>query len=74
MRRGCGYDESPSFPPGLAAEVVETVFVEAELEEGARVDTGRSVSLIEDLVAAALVVLAAEEVVEADLVKLAADA
>ncbi len=53
----------------LLAEPVELLLGEAALEEGAGVDAGGGVALDEDLVAAALVVLAAEEVVEADLVE-----
>jgi hypothetical protein len=53
----------------LLAELVELVLGEPPLEEGAGVDAGGGVALDVDLVAAALVVLAAEEVVEADLVE-----
>ncbi len=53
----------------LAPEVVELVLRQAALEEGPRVDPGRRVALEEDLVAAARVVLALEEVVEPDLVQ-----
>ena len=53
----------------LLAEAVELVVAEAALEERAGVDAGGGVALEEDLVAAAGVVLAAEEVVEADLVE-----
>ncbi len=53
----------------LLAEAVELVLAQAALEERSRVDTGGGVALDEDLVAAAGVVLAAEEVVEADLVE-----
>ena len=53
----------------LAPEVVELVDAQPALEEGARVDPGRGVTLVEDLVAAGAVVLAPEEVVEADLVE-----
>ena len=53
----------------LLAEAVELVGAEAALEEGAGVRAGGGVALDEDLVAAAGVVLAAEEVVEADLVE-----
>ena len=54
---------------GLAPVVVEVRLGQAPLEEGAGVDAGRRVALEEDLVAAAGVVLAAEEVVEAHLVQ-----
>jgi hypothetical protein len=54
----------------LLAEAVELVLGQPALEqEGAGVDAGGGVALEEDLVAAARVVLAAEEVVEADLVE-----
>ena len=53
----------------LAAEPVEMVLGEAPLEERAGVDAGRRMALHEDLVAAPPVGLAAEEVVEADLVE-----
>ena len=53
----------------LAPEVVELVLGEAPLEEGAGVDPGRRMALEEHLVAAAGIVLALEEVVEADLVQ-----
>jgi hypothetical protein len=53
--------------------VIELVLGQAALEERPRVDPGRGVALVEDLVAAAAglteTVLAAEEVVEADLVE-----
>ena len=51
------------------AESVELVLGEPSLEERPRVDAGRGVALDEDLVAGLAVVLAAEEVVEADLVQ-----
>ncbi len=53
----------------LPAEVVQLVLGQAALEEGAGVDPGRGVALVEDLVAAPLAVLAAEEVVEPGLVQ-----
>ena len=53
----------------LLAEAVEAVLGQPALEEGAGVHAGGGVALEEDLVAAAGVVLAAEEVVEADLVQ-----
>ena len=52
----------------LAAEVVEILLGEASLQERARVDSGRRVTLEEDLVPGRLV-RAAEEVIEADLVE-----
>ena len=52
----------------LLTEAVQTVFVDPALEEGAGLDAGGGVALDEDLVTAAGVVLAAEEVVEPDLV------
>ena len=53
----------------LLAEAVELVGAQPALEERAGVGAGGGVALDEDLVAAARVVLAAEEVVEADLVE-----
>src|SRR5690606_30472561 len=53
----------------LLTEGVELVGGQPALEEGPGVDAGRSVALEVDLVAAAGVVLAAEEVVQADLVE-----
>ena len=53
----------------LLAEAVELLLGQPALEEGAGVDAGGGVALDVDLVAAAGVVLAAEEVVEADLVE-----
>src|SRR5699024_8062661 len=53
----------------LLAEAVEVLLAQAALEERAGVHAGGGVALEEDLVAAALVVLAAPEVVEADLVE-----
>ncbi len=53
----------------LLAERVELGGGEPALEEGAGVDAGGGVALDEDLVARLPVVLAAEEVVEADLVE-----
>jgi hypothetical protein len=53
----------------LLAEPVELLLLEATLEVGAGVDAGGGVTLDEDLVAAAGVVRAAEEVVEADFVE-----
>ena len=54
---------------GLAPEVVELVLGQAALEERPGVDPGCGVALVEDLVARALAVLAAEEVVEPDFVE-----
>ncbi len=53
----------------LLPEAVELLLGQPALEEGAGVHAGGGVALEEDLVAAARVVLAAEEVVEADLVQ-----
>ncbi len=53
----------------LLAEAVELVGGQTALEEGAGVGAGGGVALDEDLVAAARVVLAAEEVVVANLVE-----
>ena len=53
----------------LLAEAQQLLLGEPALEEGAGVDAGGGVALDVDLVAAAGVVLAAEEVVEADLVE-----
>src|SRR5690606_17776178 len=47
----------------------EVGLAQAALEEGARVHAGGGVALVEDLVAAAFVVFAAEEVVVPDLVE-----
>ena len=70
MSRGCGYDGRPPLGCGLLLpEPVELVLGQAALEERAGVDAGGGVALEIDLVAAARVVLAAEEVVEADLVE-----
>ena len=53
----------------LAPEVVELVLAEPPFEERPGVDPRGRVALVEDLVAGLAVVLAAEEVVEADLVQ-----
>ena len=53
----------------LAAEVVELGLVEAALEVGPGVDARRGVALDVDVIAGLPVLLAAEEVVEADLVE-----
>ena len=53
----------------LAAEVVEVVLGEPALEERPGVHAGRGVALEVDVVAGVAVVLAAEEVVEPDLVQ-----
>src|SRR5204863_1345225 len=53
----------------LQPEVVEMLLIDASLEERPGVDARRGVALEEDLVAGLPVVLAAEEVVEADLVE-----
>ena len=52
----------------LATEVIELLLAEAPLEERARVEAGGRVSLVEHLVPGTIV-LAPEEVVEADLVE-----
>ena len=61
--------QAPRRAADLAAEVVEVVGLEATLEEGAGVDARGGVTLEVDVVAGRAVVLAAEEVVEADLVQ-----
>ena len=61
--------EAATAPAEFAAEVIEVVFCESSLEERARVHTGCGVALEVDVVAGRAVVLAAEEVVEADLVE-----
>ena len=53
----------------LLAEPVELLGAHPALEEGTGVHAGGGVALVEDVVAAAGMVLAAEEVVEADLVE-----
>ena len=53
----------------LLAESVHLFFRETPFNESARVRSGRGVTLEEDVVAAARVILTAEEVVEAYLVK-----
>ena len=53
----------------LLAEAVELILGQAALEEGAGVHAGGGVALVEDVVAAAGMVLAAEEVVEAHFVE-----
>src|SRR5215469_2331544 len=50
-------------------EPIQLVLGEASFEEGPGVDAGRGVALEEDLVARFAVVLAAEEVIEADLIE-----
>ena len=61
--------QTPRRAADLAAEVVEVVGLEAALEEGAGVDARGGVALEVDVVAGGAAVLAAEEVVEADLVQ-----
>ena len=61
--------QAAAVAPDLAAEVVEVVGLEAALDERTGVDPGGGVTLEVDLVAGVAVVLAAEEVVEADLVE-----
>src|SRR5213078_3077807 len=53
----------------LSPEVVELVLGEPALEERPGVHPRRRVALVEDLVSRAAVVLATEEVVEADLIE-----
>jgi len=53
----------------LLPEAVEVLLAEAVEQERAGVDARRGVALEEDLVAAVALVLAAEEVVEADVVE-----
>jgi hypothetical protein len=53
----------------LLAEAVELVLGESALEERPGVDAGGGMALEEDLVAGLAVLLAAKEVVEADLVE-----
>ncbi len=69
MRRGWGYEERPW--PGTTSrrKWSSCDLAEATLEEGAGVDARRRMALVVDLVAHARGVLAAEEVVEADLVE-----
>ncbi len=55
--------------PHLETEVVEVSFGQPALDEAAGVDAGRGVALEVDLVARTATVLAAEEVVEPDLVE-----
>jgi hypothetical protein len=71
MLRGCGYDEQAAWPGASAPGGTRpsALLGQPALEEGAGVHAGGGVPLEVDLVAAALVVLAAEEVVEADLVQ-----
>ena len=61
--------EAAAVASDLPAEVVEVVLGEPAFEEGSGVDAGCGVALVVDVVAGAAVVLAAEEVVEADLVQ-----
>ena len=56
-------------PADLTTEVVEVVLGQAALEERTGVHAGRGVALEVDVIAGGAVVLAAEEVVEADLVQ-----
>ena len=53
----------------LLPEAVELVFAQASLEKRASVHSGRGVSLIENLVAAASVILTTEKVVVPDLIE-----
>ena len=68
-RVGVGRESLPGAVLDLLAEPVELVGAEPLHQVGARVDAGGRVALDEQLVAAAGVVLAAEEVVVADLVE-----
>ena len=61
--------EAPPAAPDLTPEVVEVVLGEAPFEERAGVHARRRVALVVDVVAGAAIVLAAEEVVEPDLVQ-----
>ena len=61
--------EAGAAAANLAAELFQIRLVEATLEKGAGVDARRGVALEVDVVARVAVVLAAEEVVEADLVQ-----
>ena len=65
---GVGVAREPG-PDDLLAVVVELVLGEPALDEGPGVDAGRAVALEVDVVADPAVGLAAEEVVEADLVE-----
>ena len=56
-------------PRGLTPEVIELILAEPALEKGPRIDAGSGVTLVVDLVTRGAVVLAAEEVVETDLVQ-----
>ena len=74
MRRGCGYEGTASGEPSTTCDFSwrkpsSRSSRQAALEERAGVHARGGVPLEEDLVAAAGVVLAAEEVVEADLVE-----
>ena len=51
------------------AKVLELLAAKVPFEEGSGVDTGRSVTLEIDLIGAIWMVLATEEVVEADFIK-----
>ena len=61
--------QAAAVAPDLPAEVVEVVSFQPAFDEGTGVDPGGGVALEVDLVAERSVVLAAEEVVEADLVE-----
>ena len=69
ISHGCGYDDRP--PPGVSSrrKFSSCVASMPPFEERARVDAGRGVALEVDDVAVVVVALAAEEVVEADLVE-----
>ena len=69
ISQGCGYDDSP--PPGCSSrrKFSRCSLGEPAFEERAGVDAGRGVALEVDDVAVVAVVLAAEEMVEADFVE-----
>ena len=69
ISQGCGYDERPPSGLELAAEVLEVRLVDPPFEVRARVDAGRRMPLKEDDVAVAVAVVAAEEMIEGDLVQ-----
>ena len=73
ISRGWGYDDRPPGPAlrpcSSRRKYFELVLAQAALEEGPGVDAGGGVALEVHLVAGLPVGLAAEEVVEADLVQ-----
>ncbi len=68
MRRGWGYEESP-FPPTSNRKLSSCSSVRRPSTKRTRVDARRGMALEVDLITGCAVVLAAEEVVEADLVE-----